>query len=592
MTTELLDWLLQATLATSAAILLVLALRQPLRRLSGAQAVRLLWILVPAALLAVSLPSRVIEIDQPAATLPGITVTPAAVTATDAATNAMATAPDAPAVRADTPFAWLVLWLAGIAAATTGMLAQQRRFQRALNPATTVEPDVLRAASPHAGPAAIGLLRPRVVLPSDFERRYTPRQQQLVLAHEREHLRRGDVAVSALASALRCLLWFNPLVHLAAQRLRLDLELACDAAVVARYPHARRSYADAMVDTQLAVPGLPVGCHWQSSHPLRTRIAMIKHPAPSRARATLGTALALALGTGTSLAAWAMQPADVRLRAAPTAPEAPSQAAAAPAASAPDAQPAVAPVPAARATQTPSAAPPAPAAAPVARAVAPVAPAAMAFGTPRSAPAPAALPQHARAQVQQPPTVTIASAPSAPRRGGGATAPRHPVPGLSHVEVPPPPAPPAAPPVPPAPPAAAPPPPPAPPPAPDAPPVPVLEDGVTPPTLSSHRGVEIPDRARRLGLDGEVTVRLTVDTRGRPRDARIERSSDPLFDRAALRAAREMRFEPAQRDGHAIAMSILVPISFTTVRTTDTLADTGGPAYLRPSGLSKPRAEL
>ncbi len=587
MTTELLDWLLQATLATSAALLLVLALRQPLRRLSGAQAVRLLWILVPAALLAVSLPSRVVEVDHPAATLPGITVT-----ATDAAPRAMATAPDAPADGAGTPFAWLVLWLAGIAAATAGMLAQQRRFQRALHPATAVEPDVLRAASPHAGPAAIGLLRPRVVLPADFERRYTPRQQQLVLAHEREHLRRGDVAVSALASALRCLFWFNPLVHLAAQRLRLDLELACDAAVVARFPHARRSYADAMVDTQLAVPGLPVGCHWQSSHPLRTRIAMIKHPAPSRTRATLGTALALALGTGTSLAAWAMQPADVRLRAAPAVPEAPAPAVAAPAAPASDAQPAVAPMPAARATQTPSAAPPAPAAAPVApvaRAVAPAAPAAMTADTPRPAAAPAAVPQPARAHAQPPPTFTIAPAPPAPLRGGGATAPRHPVPGLSHVDVPPPPA---APPAPPAPPAAAPPPPPAPPSAPTAPPVPVLEDGVTPPTLSSHRGVESPDRARRLGLDGEVAVRLTVDTRGRPRDIRIERSSDPLFDRAALRAAREMRFEPAQRDGHAIAMSILVPIRFTTVRTADTLADTGGPAYLRPSGLSKPRAEL
>ena len=47
-----------------------------------------------------------------------------------------------------------------------------------------------------------------------------------------------------------------------------------------------------------------------------------------------------------------------------------------------------------------------------------------------------------------------------------------------------------------------------------------------------------------------------------------------------------------KEDGHAIAMSILVPIRFTTVRTADTLADTGGPAYLRPSGLSKPRAEL
>jgi TonB family protein len=147
------------------------------------------------------------------------------------------------------------------------------------------------------------------VLPADFEARYPADQASLVVAHERAHVRRGDVRANLLMAALRCLHWFNPLLHAAAARFRLDQELACDATVLARHPHARRAYADAMLNTQLAVPGLPVGCHWQSSRSLKERILMLKRPLPGRARRIAGQAmLAVALAAG-SYGAWALQPA-------------------------------------------------------------------------------------------------------------------------------------------------------------------------------------------------------------------------------------------------------------------------------------------
>jgi TonB family protein len=154
-----------------------------------------------------------------------------------------------------------------------------------------------------------GLLRPRILLPEDFERRYTPHEQALVLAHERLHLLRGDVAAQAAASALRCLFWFHPLVHAAASAFRFDQELACDADVLARFPGSRRAYGDAMLKTQLAGAGLPIGCHWQSNHPLKERLSMLKQPKPGALRRNAGrglVALVLALGT---YAAWATQPA-------------------------------------------------------------------------------------------------------------------------------------------------------------------------------------------------------------------------------------------------------------------------------------------
>ncbi|MGD3580303.1 M56 family metallopeptidase, partial [Xanthomonas citri pv. citri] len=42
-------------------------------------------------------------------------------------------------------------------------------------------------------PVSVGLWRPRIVLPMDFDTRYSAAERTLILAHERLHLRRGDL---------------------------------------------------------------------------------------------------------------------------------------------------------------------------------------------------------------------------------------------------------------------------------------------------------------------------------------------------------------------------------------------------------------
>src|SRR3546814_1664118 len=107
-------------------------------------------------------------------------------------------------------------------------------------------------------------LRARIVLPADFDVRYSADERALILAHERIHRARGDVAGNALMAALRCVYWFNPLLWIAADRFRRDQELACDATVVARHPHARRASGEAMVKTQLSAMPAPLAYHWRS----------------------------------------------------------------------------------------------------------------------------------------------------------------------------------------------------------------------------------------------------------------------------------------------------------------------------------------
>ena len=291
MASELLLELFQATVALTGALALVALLRRPLRRWLGAGVAYAAWIVVPLAVVAVLLPAR-----------SGGTVLSAGGEALVVSTGLSASLPATGGVLAP---ALLALWLSGAFALALLMGVRQWRFRQALRR----EPGQPFDRSGGASPAVTGLLRPRIVLPDDFQSRYTPQEQRLVIAHEQMHIARGDLPAQALASLLRCLFWFHPLVHLAAGRFRFDQELACDAAVVARFPDARRSYGDAMLKTQLAAFGLPLGCHWQSCHPLKERVRMLKQTLPGPRRRRIAAALVVALAALTSLAAWAAQPA-------------------------------------------------------------------------------------------------------------------------------------------------------------------------------------------------------------------------------------------------------------------------------------------
>lgn len=297
MSADLIAILTETTLAGSAALLLVLALRRPVRAALGANAAYALWLCVPVALFAVVLPRSA---DVPLALPVAWQVAPAmVVTAT----------PEARAI--DWREVLAPLWLAGVLASMALLAWQQRRFRRALGPLYRRADGLYQSRIATAGlPAVTGVLRPRILLPVDFEQRYTAPEQALVLQHERLHARRGDLVANALAALLRCLFWFNPLLPLALRRFRLDQELACDEGVIARNPRARRHYGEAMLKTHFDELPLPLGCHWQARHPIKERIDMLKRPTPSPLQWMAATLFAIALSASTGYAAWATQPAE------------------------------------------------------------------------------------------------------------------------------------------------------------------------------------------------------------------------------------------------------------------------------------------
>lgn len=111
-----------------------------------------------------------------------------------------------------------------------GGIRVQRRSRRWL-PARMGESEVLVA--PTAGPAVVGLLRPRIVLPARC-RELADRELQLILQHEEEHLRARDPLLLATALVPLVLMPWNPAFWWAFLRLRTALEVDCDRRVLAR----------------------------------------------------------------------------------------------------------------------------------------------------------------------------------------------------------------------------------------------------------------------------------------------------------------------------------------------------------------------
>lgn len=95
-------------------------------------------------------------------------------------------------------------------------------------------------------PAAFGLLFRRIVLPDIA---LTENGLAGTLSHEVTHCKRGDLWIKAVCLLARSLHWFNPLVHLAAFRCEMEMELSCDEAVLSGCDeNTRAAYGEVMLD--------------------------------------------------------------------------------------------------------------------------------------------------------------------------------------------------------------------------------------------------------------------------------------------------------------------------------------------------------
>jgi hypothetical protein len=171
---------------------------------------------------------------------------------------------------------------------------------------------VVKLSTEHQGPLVLGIFRPVIILPKNFETNFSRAQQTYALMHEMSHIRRGDLWAVFTGLLFRAVNWPNPIVHLAARQFRADQEAACDAYVLGRIGGGQaevEGYAETLVHAAKTANGsftsAPLGL--TIYHPLKERLMTIntpKSPMTLASRLGLGACLfaALAITTPISLA--------------------------------------------------------------------------------------------------------------------------------------------------------------------------------------------------------------------------------------------------------------------------------------------------
>ncbi len=126
---------------------------------------------------------------------------------------------------------WIVaIWLTGVVIQGARLAASFVRIER-----------IRRNAEPRAFPGgrvlvsrdvtipiAAGLFDPVVILPAPIVETLAPKDLARVVAHERAHIRRKDVASNFIQRLIETTLFFNPWVHLIGSNIIKEREAACD----------------------------------------------------------------------------------------------------------------------------------------------------------------------------------------------------------------------------------------------------------------------------------------------------------------------------------------------------------------------------
>ena len=75
--------------------------------------------------------------------------------------------------------------------------------------------------------------------------------------------------------------------------------------------------------------------------------------------------------------------------------------------------------------------------------------------------------------------------------------------------------------------------------------------------------IEYPESALAAGVTGKVTLRLMIDHLGALRDVSVTEAQPPgVFEAAALKAARSLKFRPAIRNGVPVGSIKLIEVPF------------------------------
>ena len=286
-----LGWAVEAMIASTLLMVLVLLARRHVRQAFGPQVAYALWALPLLRLVLPRLPQTVSEQATP----------PLAVASERfSAYVVMPVAEQLPIPLAE-PSLWpmvgqgiALFWIVGAAGFLGFQLFRHWRFRTRLladaEPLDAVKGVRVVASDGAPGPLAFGIWHRYVAFPRDFAERYDADERDLALAHELGHHARGDLIANWIALAVLALHWFNPVAWRAFHAFRADQELANDARVLKGRSRAdRHVYACAIVKAAHG-RALSGACHLHTIDDLKGRLKMLTTSPKSRRQLAVGGA--------------------------------------------------------------------------------------------------------------------------------------------------------------------------------------------------------------------------------------------------------------------------------------------------------------
>lgn len=149
------------------------------------------------------------------------------------------------------------VWMAGILAMGIYTAVSCFMLRRKLITSSHLR-DNIYLADEITSPFVMGLVRPKIYLPSSIEEQELP----YILMHEQYHICRCDHLIKAAAFIALCIHWFNPLVWAAFIMAEKDMEMSCDEAVVKRMGDSiRADYAASLLSLATGhriIAGMPL----------------------------------------------------------------------------------------------------------------------------------------------------------------------------------------------------------------------------------------------------------------------------------------------------------------------------------------------
>lgn len=263
---------------------------------------------------------RIFPLDGEVATRPQVPAEPITVEASESGAVALLTTPEKPtasknknkllrtsapatssrtttATEAD-PNLWFWIWLCGASLMLIRAVGSEWNLRRQLRqqaqPAPQPAQDLVEQCrrlfqinTPVqvmetglvTSPAAYGMLRPKILLPSGGWNELDGDERELVVLHELAHLKHKDAWTNWLMALLSAVHWFNPLVHFAFARLRAEREVVRDCEAIAARPGVE--------PTRYAATILKMAPRVKTPQPRSSLSAMVSDQKTTRKRITM-----------------------------------------------------------------------------------------------------------------------------------------------------------------------------------------------------------------------------------------------------------------------------------------------------------------